>query len=315
MKVLLTGSIAIDRIMNFPGKFADVIAPDKLHVLSVSVLLESLTDTYGGIAANIAYTLALLGEKPILFGSVGKESKPYMQRLKKLGVNISALHWSDLPTASFTVMTDRADCQVGGFFPGAMQDATALSLTKFEKADVFVVISPHDPTQMAIQVQECKNLGKRLFYDIGQQVSNCSNEDVRAGVEAAELLIVNDYEMGVIEKKTGWSLDEIRNKVKNVVVTLGEHGAVVYENGTQEKVEAVAGLEVVDPTGAGDAFRAGFLFGFIQGVSASFCAKFGCVTASFCVEHHGTQEHRFTLPQFVQRYKKTYAQVPDIKQL
>jgi adenosine kinase len=307
MNVVLTGSIAIDRIMVFPGKFADVIQPDKLHVLSISVLLDKLQDTPGGIAANIAYTLALLGDRPILYGSVGESARTYMSNLTQVGVDTSRVHYSALPTATFTVMTDQQDCQVGGFYPGAMGDAASLTLQPWAQDDeVLIVISPHDPGQMARQVKESVTFKKRLFYDVGQQAINIPAEDIKAGIEAAELLIVNDYEMGVLEQKTGWTQAEIVAQVKLCVVTLGEKGCVLLTTEKEENVSAVPVKQVADPTGAGDAFRGGFLYGYLRGWPAAHCARLGAVTAAYAVEQLGTQSHTFSPTAVAERYQAVY---------
>lgn len=306
MRIILTGSIAVDRILNFPGKYADVIQPDKLHVLSLSVLVDHLTDTRGGIAANIAYNLALLGEKPVLFGSVGNNAKAYMADLKKLGIDTSFLHFSEKPTASFTVMTDMSDCQVGGFYPGAMGDAATLTLEKFDPKKDFAVISPHDPKTMAKQVREAKKKKFRYFYDIGQQVSNVPDEDVKAGVDGAELLIVNDYEMGVVEKKTGLTQAEIITKIPVVVVTLGEKGSLYFDHGKKGEVTAVPVKKVVDPTGAGDSYRAGFLFGYIRTWPIERCVQLGSIVATYAIQKHGTQEHTFTKAEVEKMAQKHY---------
>lgn len=311
-QLVLAGSIAIDRIMNFDGLFEDVIQADKLHVLSLSVLLDEVNDTHGGVAANIAYNLALLGDSPMLLGSVGNNAKQYMNQLKELGIDTSKLHYSSKPTASFTVMTDRNDCQIGGFYPGAMADADSLTLAacfdsqeRTERA-VFVV-SAHDPKAMARQVAEAQKLNLRLFYDVSQQVSNISSEDLVAGLSAAELLIVNDYEMGILEKKTGISTQEIIKKVPVVVVTLGERGCQIYQQQNPGKlihVPALKDLKVKDPTGAGDAFRGGFLYGYSRDWPLDQSAQLGSVVASFAIEKHGTQEHTFTWEDVEQRLKK-----------
>lgn len=306
MRLILTGSIAVDRILNFPGKYADVIQPDKLHVLSLSVLVDNLVNTRGGIAANIAYNLSLLGEKPVLFGSVGHDAKSYMADLKKLGINTSFLHYSEKPTASFTVMTDMADCQVGGFYPGAMGDAASLTLEQFDPKKDFIVISPHDPKTMAKQVKEAKKKKFRYFYDIGQQVSNVPDEDVKNGINGAELLIVNDYEMGVVEKKTGLSLTEIIKNVPIVVITLGEKGSAYFDHGQKAKIKAVPVKKLVDPTGAGDAYRGGFLYGYIRNWPIEKCVQLGSIVATYAIAKHGTQEHTFTKTDVEKIAKKHY---------
>lgn len=306
MRIVLTGSIAIDRIMVFPGRFDEVIQPDKLHVLSLSVLIDRLQDTRGGVAANIAYSLALLGERPTLYGSAGKDATSYIEALESIGVDTKFVHFSELPTATFTVMTDQANCQIGGFYPGAMSDAELLSFTEFEN-DAFFVISPHDPRQMAKQVAVCASKNYRLFYDVGQQVTNIPASDVQAGIEAAELLIVNDYEMGVLVEKTGWSQEEIVSKVRLCVVTLGENGCLIYQAGHRPvAVPAISLKKVVDPTGAGDAFRAGFLYGYVRNLPATECAELGATAAAYAIEHHGTQMHHFTKEVFLKRHRASY---------
>lgn len=306
MEIILTGSIAIDRIMSFKGRFKDLIKADKLHVLSIGILLDQLKDTPGGIAANISYSLALLGEKPVLLGSVGPEAQGYILKLGKMGIQTDKVHYSSLPTASFTVMTDRDDCQVGGFYAGAMSDSSSLTFQQFGD-DSFIVISSHDPSQMALQVKECATRGLRMFYDASQQVTNISGADIRSGVEAAELLIANDYELAVISEKTGWSIDQIKNKVKVCVMTLGSQGCQIFQGSDKTiSVKAAKISQVADPTGAGDAFRAGFLYGYVRNWSLTHCARLGSVVAAYAIEHVGTQEHHFTPAEVLQRYQFNY---------
>lgn len=307
-RIVLTGSIALDRIMVFPGKFAEVIKPEKLHVLSLSLLLDKLEETPGGIAANIAYSLALLDEKPVLLGSVGENAREYMERLKKMGVDISHLHWSSKPTASFTVMTDQADCQIGGFYPGAMGDATALKIKPVATKDSLVVISAHDPAQMNTQVEECTHLGIAYVYDVGQQVSNISGEDIKNGIAHTKLLILNDYELSVLQSKTGENLESLRKKIPLIIETLGEHGVRYYQGKKEGVVTAVKLKTVTDPTGAGDAFRAGFLYAYSQHWPLEKALQLGATVASFAVEHVGTQSHTFTQKKLAQRYKHTYGE-------
>lgn len=297
--------------MSFDGLFEEMIQPDKLHILSISVLLKELRRTRGGIAGNIAYSLAQLGEHPVLFASIGGEQREYMEVLRILGVDISHVHYSSLPSASFSVITDKKDCQVGGFYPGAMGDAKALSIKEFSKDDVLVVISAHDPVQMGVQIDECKKLKKRLCFDIGQQVIALSEDVLRKGIAATELLILNDYEMGMLAKRSKMSVDQIITSVKTCVITLGERGSRVYTqalDGREIHVDAVKADNVVDPTGAGDAFRAGFLYGYVRNWEASTCAKLGATVAAYAVEHRGTQEHTFTKEEITQRYLKQYQQ-------
>lgn len=306
-QLIISGSVALDRIMNFSGKYRDLIQPDKLHVLSLSVLLDKMEVSRGGIGANIAYGTALLGDNPVLLGSVGPDAADYVKFLEEAGVDTSHVHVSNLPTASFNVMTDSEDNQVGGFYPGAMGDAASLSLKEWAGQDVFVCISAHDPKQMRKQAEECQQLGLRLMYDPGQQVSNSAAEDLQAGIDAAEVLTVNDYEMGVLCKVTGTTPEQLKSKIPIVITTLGKEGSVIEGTKVAEpvKIPSVKPGEVVDPTGAGDAYRAGFLHGYLNGWPLDRAGRLGAVTASFIIEHHGTQT-RFSKQDIIKRYRSAF---------
>lgn len=308
LPIVISGSIAIDRIMSFAGKYSDHIRAEKLDALSISIFLESLLDTYGGVGANIAYSLAMLGDEPILLGSVGKDASEYMQRLAFHGVNLTHIHESRLPTASFNVITDADENQVGGFYPGAMFDSGALSFEPWKEQNAICVVSPHDPAGMRRQVAECKRFGLRMMYDVGQQVSNLDTEDLRAGVDAAEVLIVNEYEMGALAEKTGWTTGEMKTKVPVVVTTLGKHGSQVEGANIPEAIHAgiVKPHETADPTGAGDAYRAGFLYGWRRDWQWLECAQLGATCAAYAIENVGTQGHGFTLSDVAVRYEQAF---------
>jgi adenosine kinase len=308
--ILLSGSLSIDQIMTFDGAYKDLIQPNKLHVLSISTLLTSLRRTYGGVAGNIAYALSLLGEHPIVYGSLNASEKEYIDKLKALGADVSFVHYSKLPTAMFNVLTDKAGCQVGGFYVGAMGDAKTLTISRFKNSDVFVVISPHDPKQMVHQIEECLKYKKRLFFDVGQQILALSKEEIMKGLKAAELLIVNDYELGMIMKKCAITKKEILQKLKVCIITLGSQGADLYEEGKEVKhIAAVKVGTVLDPTGAGDAFRGGFLYGYMHGWANDISVELGCVVAAYAVETYGTQEYAFSRKQLGNRYRKTYNKI------
>ncbi|GIK83413.1 MAG: ribokinase [Patescibacteria group bacterium] len=308
MQLVISGSMSVDQIMIFGGTFESLIQPEKLHVLSIAPLVDKLKRTRGGTAGNIAYSLALLGEKPVLLASVGSESQEYIDDLQKIGVDTTYVHFSKLHTATFSVLTDKNNCQVGGFYPGAMSDATTLTLKKFENRDILMVISAHDPQGMATQISECKRLHKRFLFDPGQQSLILSKAVLQEGIKRAEIVIVNDYEMGLLVKRTGWSQKEIVGKLKVCIVTLGEKGSKIWVEGKLKRVPAVIlpAEEVVDPTGAGDAFRAGFLYGYVRDWEVATCAKLGSVIASFVVACHGTQEHSINWEQIKKRYEETY---------
>jgi adenosine kinase len=306
--IIVSGSIAIDRIMSFSGKYKDSIQPDKLDSISVSILIDELVDAYGGVGANITYSLALLGHEPILLGSIGKDGLAYMEKLAHHGVNIAHVFESDLPTASFTVMTDSDQNQIGGFYSGAMSDSDALSFEPWKDKNPIVVVSPHDPKAMRRQVAETTKWGLRLCYDIGQQVSNLPAEEMREGVEAAELLILNDYELAALSKKTGIATADIKKRVPILVTTLGKNGSAIEGSSVPEPihVDVVKPQRVADPTGAGDAYRSGFLYGLARNWPLKACAQLGAVCATYAIEAMGTQSHHFTVDEITARYEDTF---------
>ncbi len=306
--LILTGSISIDRIMNFGGRYRELIQSDKLHVLSLSVLIDQLKDSRGGTAANIAYNLALLGEHPTLLGSVGADAHNYISDLGNLGIDVSRIHFSQLPTPTFTVLTDRDNNQVGGFYPGAMSDISTLTLKPWYDQSALVVISANDPSAMEQLVEECISHNVPYIYDLGQQVSNITVEQLKRGLSHASILFVNDYEQEVVVKRSGYSLSQLHSMIPTIITTLGADGSLV--NGV--KVPALSGLQVVDPTGAGDAFRAGFLYGYLRHWDLTTCAQLGSVVASYTIERAGTQTHTFTLDLIRQKHYSAYGvHLPD----
>jgi adenosine kinase len=305
--LILCGSVALDRIMNFSGSYKDLIKPDKLHVLSVSVLLEKMEETRGGIAANIAYNSAMLGEHPILLASIGQDGTEYLDDLTGLGIDTSHVHVSELPTSSFNVMTDSDDNQVGGFYPGAMSDAASLTLKPWADAEAVVCVSAHDPDAMRNRVKECQQYGFTMMYDPGQQVTNTEAADLEAGVEAAEILIANDYELGVLCDKIGRSPEDIKAQTPLVITTLGKEGSVIEGTKTPDpiRIPIVKAPGFTEPTGAGDAYRAGFLYGYLRKWQLPVCGRLGATVASFAVEHHGTQAP-LTKEAVRKRYQETF---------
>lgn len=306
-QLIISGSIAIDRIMNFTGTYQELIHHKKLDALSVSVFLDSMKVAQGGIGANICYSLALLGEKPILVGSVGEDADSYIQELKSAGVNTDYVHVSELPTATFNVMTDSDNNQIGGFYPGAMSDTDSLSLSTWQQSDALLCLSAHDPKAMRRQIEECQEFNIRLFYDPGQQVSNVSGDDLKAGTMAAEVLILNEYEYSLLSEKTGLSAQEIESTVPLVIVTHGKNGSVFAgtQMPTPKHVSIAKTGHIVDPTGAGDAYRAGFLYGYLRKWDVTKCGQLGSVLASIIIEQYGTQ-YRFTSEEVERRYQASY---------
>jgi adenosine kinase len=308
MSIICTGSIAYDYLMSFPGYFKDHIIPDKLDSISLSFLVDSMVRQRGGTAPNIAYNLALLGEKPKLMGTVGEDFDDYGAWLRNNGVDTSLVEVIDgVYTASFFANTDLSNNQIASFYTGAMAYAKDLSIKNLDKSDVdLVVISPNDPTAMAKYAQECEELKFPYLYDPGQQVVRNAPDDIRDGIIGAQSLFINEYEFELIQKHTGMSAEAIRNEVEFVVITCGECGSDIWVKDNHFKIPAVAPKKVADPTGVGDAFRGGFLRGQRLGLDWQTCGQMGALAATYCLENRGTQNHTYTHLEFVQRYRENF---------
>jgi len=308
MSIVCTGSVAYDYLMKFPGYFKDHILTDNLETLSLSFLVESLTKVRGGIAPNIAYTLALLGSKrPIVFATVGEDFEEYRSWLSENRVDTTFIKRIDgVFTASFFANTDKANSQIASFYPGAMTFARDYSLHVLDFTPRLVVISPNDPVAMNRYVEECGEMKIPYLFDPSQQIVRMSPEEMRKGVEGAYSLFVNEYEYQLLQKHTGLSQKEILNIVKFLVVTLGEKGAIIYAEGEEIFVPAFPVDNIVDPTGVGDAFRGGFLRGYEEGFSWELCGKIGSLSAAYCLEQNGTQAHHYSVEEFVSRFRQFY---------
>jgi len=300
-----SGSVAYDYLMTFPGYFRDHILPEHIESLSLSFLVESMVRQRGGIAPNIAYTLALLGGHPRLFATVGEDFEDYRLWLESKGIDTTDARV--IPgdyTASFFVNTDRANAQIASFYPGAMARASEFSLHDMsgERPDL-LVISPNDPAAMTRYVQESKELGIPYVYDPSQQIVRLSAGDILQGIQGAQALFVNEYEFALIQKHTGLTSDEIIEQAGFVVITRGEQGASIYNNGSVIHVPTVPPRRIVDPTGIGDAFRGGFLSGYSYGLDFETCGQMGALAATYCLEERGTMSHSFTPAEFVSRFR------------
>ncbi len=315
MAIVCTGSIAYDYIMKFPGYFKDHILPESIENISLSFLVESLTRVRGGIAPNIAYTLALLGEhKPVVMATVGEDFSEYKTWLDQNGVETQYIRTvaGDF-TASFFANTDLANSQIASFYPGAMTFARDYSLIELGFRPEFVIISPNDPLAMLRYVEECLSLGIPYFYDPSQQIVRMNGDDIRRGVEGAYALFVNEYEFQLILKHTGLKESEIINKVKFLVVTQGEKGSLIFSDNQIFHVPAASVQQIVDPTGVGDAYRGGFIRGYHLGLGWETCGRMGAVAAAYCLEGKGPQSHRYTLEQFQERFVQNFGQSLFIK--
>jgi len=292
--------------MSFSGRYKDLIKPDNLDVLSISPLLDNLQNSVGGIGANITYNLARLGEQPVLLGSVGPDGASYVQSLQNMGIDTSYVHTSTLATASFNVISDSDGNQVGGFYPGAMSDSESLTFKPWQGQNALMMISAHDPVAMNHQVAESQSLGLPLIYDPGQQVTHPAT-DLMAGTNAAKILFVNEFELGILCEKAMTSPDDLKAKVPIVITTLGKNGSIIAGQDVPSPLEIAIATptKVVDPTGAGDAYRAGFLYGYLRQWDLRVCGQLGAVLASFIVEQQGTQ-CEFSKQDVMSRYQENF---------
>lgn len=308
--VLISGSLAYDQIMDFPGKFADHIMPEKLHILNLSFLVEKLRKGYGGTAGNIAYTLALLKTKPAIFAVAGKDFSPYQKFLKQNGVDTRFISISKNNfTSSCFGITDISDNQIWGFYSGADSQADSLSVRKLPKPD-FMVIAPNNPKAMLKFAGECRDLKIPYLFDPGMQLRYFSGSDLKNAFEGAKIIIGNDYEIAVMEKKTGIkNLHKSYSGEKIIITTLGKKGSILTHKGETYRAGGVKIKGAVDPAGAGDAYRGGFMAGYIRGLGLLDCMRMGSLAAAYTVEKYGTTTHFYTLEEFKKRYKKVFGEV------
>lgn len=308
MKVILTGSIAFDYLMYFPGYFKDHILPESLDKISLSFLVEDMVKRYGGVGANIAYNLALVGGKPYLYSAAGQDFGDFNQHLQAVGVDTSGVTIDkEKFTASFFQNTDLGQSQIASFYTGAMADTASMPLrdSAYNVGDL-VMVSPTDPRAMNQYIDECAELGLKMVFDPGQQIVRMDKEMLCKGVNKAFGLFVNEYEFELLQKETCMSTDEILYSPEFCVVTLAKEGARIVTAHEDTLVPVIPDVKVVDPTGVGDAFRGGFLRGYLLGWPMKICAEMGATTAAYCLAKHGTQEHSFTWQEFKQYYRQTF---------
>lgn len=307
MDILLTGSVAYDYLMTFPGLFKEQILPERLEKISLSFLVDSMSRQRGGIAPNIAYTMALLGERPRVMATVGEDFEEYRAWLESAGVDTSLMEVvPGLFTASFFATTDRANAQIASFYPGAMGVAAKQSLTEVRPRPDLVIVSPNSPEAMMKFPAECRSLGIPYLYDPSQQILRLEGLELIRDMDGAQFLFVNDYEFGLVSRKTCWDLAEILRHVQVVVVTRGKDGATVYTDGEEHFIPTVPEQQIVDPTGVGDAFRGGFLAGYARGFGWKLCGEIGALAAVYCLEQKGTQVHSYTRAEFVARFREHF---------
>jgi len=307
MNVVVSGSIAYDYLMTFPGYFREHILPDQIAKLSVSFLVDSMRKQRGGCAPNIAYNLALLGLRPVVMGTAGQDFAEYRAWLEAHGVDTSAIvEIPDEFTASFFVSTDRDNCQIASFYIGAMAHAHKLSLRDLQMPIDLVIISPDDPEAMRKRPRECRELGIPYIYDPSQQIIRLMGEDLCDGIQGCKMLIVNDYEFGMIRNKTGMSEEQVLDCAGSLIITRGCDGSTIWADGQRFDIPVVQPRRVVDPTGVGDAYRAGIIKGMSLGLPWEAIGRMGSLAATYVLEQAGTQNHSYTWDEFVARYRENF---------
>jgi len=306
MKIIITGSIAYDYLMSFPGKFTEHFLPEHIHKVSLSFLVDSMDKRRGGCAPNIAYTLALLGERPYLMATAGEDFGEYRQWLEAAGVDTSLVR--TVPgkfTASFFCSTDRDNNQIASFYTGAMANAGELSFRLVPDVGL-AIISPNDPGAMVQYAEECRTLDIPYIFDPGQQCARMSGDELKEPITGAEIVISNEYEFEILRQKTGLGEADMLHHANALIVTKGEAGSTIVTARGRIDVPAVRPHRIVDPTGVGDGFRAGFLKGLAMGAPYDTAARMGSVAATYVLEHLGGQSHAFRWDEFGRRYREHF---------
>lgn len=305
-QVLVSGSIVYDRIMDFPGFFKDHILPDQTHILNVSFTLRKTTESFGGTAGNIAYNLSLLKEPAVLFGVVGHDFARYQKWLSKNKIDASYIKQvKDEPTSSAYIMTDKSDNQIAGFYPGPTDTKYCSLISKIKNPSI-AIVSPDFKPRMIEYVRLYKELGIDYIFDPGQQLTSFTTAELKNLIKGAKVLIGNDYEIKLILNKLSVEHKDITKMVDILVVTKGSKGSQIYSKDGKINIAPAKVKNVIDPTGAGDAYRAGFIKGLVSGADLKKSGQLASTISAFAIEHQGTQMHKFTLKEFTNRYKQNY---------
>ncbi|MDP3988387.1 MAG: carbohydrate kinase family protein [Candidatus Levybacteria bacterium] len=304
--ILVTGSLAFDFIMDFPGNFTDHIHPELIHNINVSFVINQLKKEYGGTAGNIAYSLNLLKIPVSIIGTAGKDFTPYKNFLKKEGIDVSNIKIiKNEFTSQAYMITDKKDDQITAFYPGAMKFSDTLSVPSKDKP-ALMLITPCTSKAFKKFVFECRNLNIPYMFDPGQHITEIPDEILADGLNGAKFFIGNDYEYAMIKKRLNLKDDDFLKKAEIVIVTLGEKGSVIKTGKSSIEISSAKAKNVVDPTGAGDAYRAGLVAGYIKGYSLKTCGQMGATLAAYAIEKYGTQKHRFTIKEFNKRYEENF---------
>jgi adenosine kinase len=305
-KILVTGSIAYDRIMNFPGHFKDNIMPDQIHNLNVSFFVNEFRESYGGTGGNIAYNLNLLKTNFTTWANVGEDFKNYKQWFLKNNIDISKIKvFEDQKTASAYIITDQTDNQIAGFFPGAMMESISLKPIPLKNIEL-AIVAPQNPIDMVELPLLFKENEIPYIFDPGQQVSSLNGEQLKQSINGSKVLIGNDYEIKLIQEKTKWTLEYLQKQTEILIITLGEKGSKIYTKKKGYDIKPADPENTSDPTGAGDAYRAGLIKGLIEKWPIEKIGKFAGLISVYTVEKYGTQTHEFTWSELEKRYRQNF---------
>lgn len=307
-KIVVTGSLAYDHIMSMPGRFKDQIMPDKLHLLNVSFIMNTFRQEFGGTGGNIAYGLSLLNTHCVLVAAAGGDFYLYKKHLANvknidlLGVKI----FKKDKTARGFVTTDRDDNQIWGFYEGAMKNSSKILLKPYLNKGSLLMVAPNDPVAMMSYVNEAVNLKVPYIFDPAFNISHFTLSDLKKAVKNSDILIGNDYEITLIKRRLKLSSANLLKNCHLLITTLGSKGSVIESENENIRIPSAVAQNESDPTGAGDAYRAGFLAGYVRNLSLKICGRMGALAAVYTVEKYGTQTHKFTLSQFQQRYLENF---------
>ncbi len=316
MSVIITGSVAYDYLMSFPGRFGEHILPEQIHQISLSFLVDSMRKQRGGCAPNIAYTLALLGERPTIMATVGQDFGEYRAWLEQTGIDTSAtVEVADEFTSSFFANTDLDNNQIASFYIGAMGKADMLSFHDLDSQVELAIISPNAPAAMVKYARECQELGIPYIYDPSQQIVRLSGEELLEGTKGARMLIVNEYEFGLIKNKTDLSDEALLSLPDITIITQGEEGSMIHAEGLVLRIPSVPPRPLAEPTGAGDAYRGGIIKGLLRGYPWEITGRIAALAATYVLEHYGTQNHHYTLREFAERYRRAFGDTPELESL
>ena len=300
--IIVSGSLAYDRIMDFPGHFSDHILPEKIHSINVCFQVNGMKEKFGGTAGNIAYALKLMGETPVISAAIGQDYQRYFDWLAKNGLSIENIKIiADEFTAGAYITTDKADNQITGFNPGAMRYSSELDFAQFKPSKIMLIVSPGNLDDMTNYPRACKKKKIDYIFDPGQSLPMLDAKDVLQAIEGCRILICNDYELELIMSKTEMGEGELLEMAKAVIVTMGEMGSRVCTKTGGIRIPAAKAKQVLDPTGAGDAYRGGLISGLLRGKDIKESARMGSACASFAVESYGTQSYSFTAKEFEER--------------